>query len=151
MPSNFFIYFYVVRFKNPVAPMPTSYIIKPLPMFISWLLLIMTTVPKFVDYLHISRSFCTKMHLSAMVFMMLLFSPVGSLVQLTSTVFTSQTVTIAESYNQKRTVVDGLKLQNALSLVESMEIIKNHYGEDSRLTRQTGFLRDLLSHLLTIY
>jgi fibronectin type 3 domain-containing protein len=91
------------------------------------------------------------MHLSAMVFMMLLFSPVGSLVQLTSTVFTSQTVTIAESYNQKRTVVDGLKLQNALSLVESMEIIKNHYGEDSRLTRQTGFLRDLLSHLLTIY
>jgi fibronectin type 3 domain-containing protein len=91
------------------------------------------------------------MHLSAMVFMMLLFSPVGSLVQLTSTVFTSQTVTIAESYNQKRTVVDGLKLQNALSLVESMEIIKNHYGEDPRLTRQTGFLRDLLSHLLTIY
>ena len=82
------------------------------------------------------------MHLSAMVFMMLLFSPVGSLVQLTSTVFTSQTVTIAESYNQKRTVVDGLKLQNAMSLVESMEIIKNHYGEDPRLAHQTGLLCD---------
>ena len=118
--------------------MPTSYIIKPLPMFISWLLLITTTVPKFVDYLHISRSFCTKMHLSAMVFMMLLFSPVASLVQLISTVFTSHTVTIAESYSQKRTVLDGLKLQNALSLLDSMEIIQNHYGEDPRLARPTG-------------
>ncbi|CAG5106783.1 Oidioi.mRNA.OKI2018_I69.chr1.g2997.t1.cds [Oikopleura dioica] len=146
LPSNFFVYFYSVRFKNPASPMPTSYIIKPLPMFISWLLLITTTVPKFVDYLHISRSFCTKMHLSAMVFMMLLFSPVGSLVQLISTVFTSQTVTIAESFNHKRTVVDGLKLQNALSLLDSMENIQNHYGEDPRLVRPTDYLMEWYSN-----